>query len=663
VPFGHGNAVHSQDLAWKASRSQKVSAILWTIKMDGVPPAHEEAAAVGEERDEESIQWGREDGWDDAFWPLNEDEEEAFAIHRLAILRVVRNVYRGEQSISDVLRVIEDMDGELDFFAFPMRILGNGWTCHSLFGLFLWALPTGKLQELLRELELRQSDVWSTRLGAEQETLLHLATREHPPMSVLRLIAEHEEGKLIGNVYGQLPMHGACFNRAFTTDFLVVLLDTRGEALRQVDLEGLLPLHAALRTTGRGRGQATLAETAAIRWMVAMYPEAQTSVDHDNKTPLMLALMECGTNNDCISPLVLGLFSRLVNDTPASLRATRLLNGSEDVVSTALHVVAEAEYVREALVRFVLTNDNESLRLQDWRGDLPLHKICSKFVEYDGANDIWSVVNMFLEQYGDGLETRNAYGFTPVHLAIQSWGLPERRPIIAPEEELLTLIRRATAATLRGTDRRSQGMSTSGSCLEYAYGNIRDPLILATLFENSPTDILLMDEDTVPNNDVGWFRSQSDEAFLVVLEITLHPTAKDLVTETKRREIQDLICQFFPHLADASPHCISCTFAQRVVGRELRNIREFLMDDQEVRDMLYNDLGPGGNHLTDMVCGLLRGNRVGRVHQAMHTFDSDEHMRFLLVMNSVTSAVYLHLQDSIPHTGSLDFHRAADNIR
>jgi hypothetical protein len=87
------------------------------------------------------------------------------------------------------------------------------------------------------------------------------------------------------------------------------------------------------------------------------------------------------------------------------------------------------------------------------------------------------------------------------------------------------------------------------------------------------------------------------------------------------------------------------------------------MDDQEVRDMLYNDLGPGGNHLTDMVCGLLRGNRVGRVHQAMHTFDSDEHMRFLLVMNSVTSAVYLHLQDSIPHTGSLDFHRAADNIR
>jgi ankyrin repeat protein len=618
-------------------------------------PGDEGDAAFAEDGDEEGIQWGRADGDDLAFWPQNQDEEEALEIQRRAIVRVVRNVYTGEQSIADVLRVTEDMHDKLDFFASPMQIVSTGWTCHSLFGLCLWALPIGKLGDLLRDLERRDPDVWSTRLGAEQETLLRLAAREHPPLSVIRLIAAKEEGKLIGDRYGRLPMHAVCSNGALTTDYVTTLLDTRREALRHSDVDGLLPLHVALRTTARANGQATVEQIDAIRWMVRCYPEAQTSPDHQNKTPLMLALQECGSSTAWNSPVVMGLFIELVNETRGSLRSTRLVNGVEDVLSTALHAVAEAQFVSKALVRFVLTEDNDSLQVQDWSGDLPLHKICTKFVEFDGVNDILRVVHTFLDRYGDGLETRNVDGLTPLHVAIRSWGLAQQRDYHAPVEELLSLIRMATPATVRGTDRRSRGTPSSGSCLQYAYGNISDVEILATLFKISPMESLLMDDVAVQNGYVNWFRRQADEAFLAVLEIMLHPTGKDLVSETKRQEIREFLSQVFPHLADASPHGISCTISQRVVGRDLRNIREFLMDDQNVKDLLYNDLGPGGSHLADMVRGLLNGNRAGRLRQPIDMFDSDDHMRLLFVMNSDMSAVYLHLHDCVSYMGSLDF--------
>jgi hypothetical protein len=555
-----------------------------------------------------------------------------------ALESAIANLRRLKPSIEELLGVVERTNDGLHWFARSVDFRGT-----SLFGLCLRALPTRMLRSLLFQLESKFSNLWSTRLGSNEQTLLHLATRASPPLYVLRIIAAHDEAKLLGDQSNELPIHYVCTNPAFTTDYIAAVLDTKLEALRRSDAEGRLPLHVALGTVGRGEG--TGEQINAIWWMIKNYTQAQTMVDNHNKTPFMVALHEYAScrNLFAVDMGVGDLFDQLAEAMPASLRATRLRNGVQDLLSTALHVVSESCYIRKAVADFVLEYDDESLQCQDYSGELPLHKVCRRFADFDGKSDVLNVVNLFVRRYGDGLHCRNLDGLTPLHLAIASWGETALPTVHPPIQQLLTLIKMATPATVRGTDRRLQGRSTSASCLEYAYEYTTNSEIRYTLYEMSPIEILLMDRTSVGFNELQEFDRASDRAFVALLEIILHPT---FFQQTLSVAIHNVLSNFFPEFVDddATPHSILSMLSEEPLRRDLRNLRDLLIEDNNLRDLLFNDLGPGEARLAEMVRALWRADFCsGRLQKRIDMFRKDKHCLLLAFMSDNPSAVYLHL--------------------
>jgi ankyrin repeat protein len=618
-------------------------------RVDGNALANELDAVLAEDSDDETLPWPWPPEDDDRIILQHENNEEhAF---RLAIA----NVRGTEQSIEALLEVVAGTVDRLHLLARYLRIDGGWWMSSTFFGLCVWALPTRKLRSFLRQLEAQYPNVWSMQLGDDQETLLHLAAKEHPPLYILRILSPNDEAKLIADDCDQLPIHHACRMSSLTIDYLAIVLDRRREGLRRPDVTGQLPLHIALASTVRGGGMPE--QIQAVHWMIESYAEAQMTVDEADRTPLMVAMDECGSSERSIPVGVWDLFSHLVNETRASLRCTELVDGVARVRCTALHVVAESRFVREPVVSFLLREDRDSLECQDIDGELPLHKICRKFAEFTGEDDdIWTVVKLFLHHYRAGLDCRNIEGFTPLHLAIRSWGLAVHRALYSPVEELLTLLKMATAATVRGTDRRLQGSSTSASCLQFAYEHCPDPEILFELYDRSPMEILLTDADAVPWHHHRQFENRSDAVFLVVMEILLHPMAARFAQPTLSVGIRNFLRQYFPDLASQSPHSISCMLSQEAVGRELTDIREFLMDDRDLRGVLLNDLNSGQGHFGDMVCAMVRANfREGRIQKPMLAFTMEDHWRVLCIMSGSPGAVYLHLHDAVACRGRFPF--------
>jgi ankyrin repeat protein len=618
-------------------------------RVDGIALANELDAVIAEDSDDETLPWP---------WPPEDDdriilEHENNDDHALRL--AIANVHGGEQSIQALLEVVAGTLDRVHLLAYAIRTVGGRWTSSTLFGLCVWALPTRKLRSFLRQLEERYPNVWSMQLGDDQETLLHLATKEHPPLYILRIVSANDEAKLVADDCDQLPIHHACRMSAFTIDYLASVLDRRREGLRRADVVGQLPLHIALASAARGGGMPE--QIQAIHWIIEAYAEALTTVDEADKTPLMVAMDECGSSRRSIPVGVWDLFSHLVDETRASLRCTEVVDGVQRVRCTALHVAAESRFVREPVVSFLLREDRDSLECQDIDGELPLHKICRKFAEFSGeGDDIWTVVNLFLHHYPDGLNSRNIEGFTPLHLAIRSWGLAVDRAMHPPIEELLILLNMASAATVRGTDRRLQGSSTSASCLQFAYEHCPYPEILFQLYDLSPMEILLTDADVVSWNHYRQFQNRSDAVFLVVMEILLHPRVARFAQPTLSAGIRNFLRQYFPNLASESPHSISCMLSQEAVGRELTDIREFLMDDRDLRGVLLNDLGSGQGHFGDMVCAMVRANfREGRIQKPMHAFTMEDHWRVLCIMSRSPGAVYLHLHDAVACNGRFPF--------
>jgi hypothetical protein len=134
-------------------------------------------------------------------------------------------------------------------------------------------------------------------------------------------------------------------------------------------------------------------------------------------------------------------------------------------------------------------------------------------------------------------------------------------------------------------------------------------------------------------------------AFLVLMEIILHPT---FIEQTLSLLIRNVLQNFFPDVAEDSARSITCMLSQEPLWRDLRAIREMLLNENDVRNLLFYDFGPGEGRLGEMVRALWRANfGENRVHRPMQVLTKDDHCVVLSAMSDNASATYLHLRDCL----------------
>jgi hypothetical protein len=87
----------------------------------------------------------------------------------------------------------------------------------------------------------------------------------------------------------------------------------------------------------------------------------------------------------------------------------------------------------------------------------------------------------------------------PIHLAIRSHNATPHWATIPPIQGMISLIRGVDPDSVRGCDMQSHGTTRTASCLEYAYHYWPQEDLTKILYELSPIDILL-----IQNDDVSW---------------------------------------------------------------------------------------------------------------------------------------------------------------
>jgi hypothetical protein len=557
-----------------------------------------------------------------------------------------------KQSIPRLLRTIREADDGPHILSFHVEIEDCGWTGRSLFALCLWAIPTRKLRILLKSLETAYPNVWSWQLGDGYETLLHLAAKENPPYYVLRLVAEMGDARLIGNPWGEFPIHYACQNENVTQECLSQLIDAEQIALLQRDFHGAAPMHHAFATFAQGQGSKKSIQQ--MNWLIQLYPKGQHVCDREDKTPLMKALELCCYRSDPTPPDIVLQLNRVAAAAPTSLYTTDTLSDVEPVRSTALHCVVSNFLPRLNLVNLIIANDELQPRRVDLRGDLPLHALCRSFAAADQTNDILAILDILHRNFASGLRHRNNEGLTPIHLAILSRRTARHAAEIPPLHEMISLIRAVTADSIRGHDMRSRGTTRTASCLEYAYRYWPDPDLLTVLYDLSPIDILMIESDDASRHgDREEYERRSDASFLAVMEIALHPTVQTKAKTAIRR----FLTRYYEDIARLESHTISHILSQPPRLDQIRDHREYLTGDSSFRQFLYEDLAPRRGCLGRMVQCMLRANTAGRNKKPIALFTHEDHYQILLILQDDASSLYLHFHDVLACTGRLPFMR------
>lgn len=264
---------------------------------------------------------------------------------------------------------------------------------------------------------------------------IFFALTYHPSLELIEVLANVYPASLCQYKEGGLtPLHLAC-ERGVALDIIRFLVNKNKHTLKIPTVEahnGALPIHCAC------RGACNL---AVIRYLAEEYPESVMTADchqcypfhhactSPNVSPAVIEFLlekysEAATlpsrsfgSGNSIKPLCMLLSQR---DSPP-IEVVRLLIRADPTVLTEgapytlpLHVICETPHCNTQILRTLVQEAPEMLKILNIRRNLAIHLVCKT-----RGNLRHDVIDIFLHHDPDSMKHLGAHDFLPLHYASQ----------------------------------------------------------------------------------------------------------------------------------------------------------------------------------------------------------------------------------------------------
>mmetsp|Transcript_8709 Transcript_8709/g.12853 ORF Transcript_8709/g.12853 Transcript_8709/m.12853 type:complete len:846 (+) Transcript_8709:57-2594(+) len=220
------------------------------------------------------------------------------------------------------------------------------------------------------------------------------------------VLGAYEEGVMVKDALGRLPLHLACENGA-SKEVIEILLAANPESIEVKDKDGQFPIHCACQN---------LASEEVIQMLLRAYPNSTNIKDykgnlaitymsqsnHPNKVAIMTTL-----KRDAAYWMEMQSRSVQSNETVESVTKTELYKLIENQ-EWSFALDRAKRHPGEAKIWFVLRQDGKG-----WWRQLPIHELCK-------LNPPTAVMDALLDAYVEGAQIVDHYGILPIHLAC--WG-------------------------------------------------------------------------------------------------------------------------------------------------------------------------------------------------------------------------------------------------
>jgi hypothetical protein len=442
-------------------------------------------------------------------------------------------------------------------------------------------------------------------------------------------------------------------------------------------------------------GDNATARIDSIKWLIEVYPEAQSICDFDGYTPLIAALsvgveeFEGGR----LPVRVLDLFRRMIHHGLGAVKGWRykdrdlfcmfedgwgrldrdglrdvFMETGEDVsneevekatriwadglgfadfvvamgrirgglpceveTSTTALHVVCAEMANEDLLGVLQGEYADLLRERDYRGWLPIHYASACIHTARKENGGIGVMHGVAKVYPDGLECITPEGEKPLCMVIS------KLPLVAADErgkaiaDVVDLIRQSSQRAVCGEQWGYRRKQEKKSGLALAYNLVPDGELVGALMRASPMDVLMVERANVPMAMREAFEEARHRVFRDLMHLVLHATSRWQSS--------------MPSMLEAL--------------RQLEKGVERTPVIDEFRDQILNGCNEGriarnilhGNY-AEMLGGLGLMNAVGRQEALEGNARINDHVRILTCQDNI-NCIFVYVYDWVKGNGGV----------
>jgi ankyrin repeat protein len=484
-----------------------------------------------------------------------------------------------------------------------------------------------------------------SKVGEYGSTLLQMAVMGRAPVEVIRSLIELN--RLAVEVEGpldELPIHVACSWHAEChpeTVRLLVGADPDGSSLlASAGMDGQLPLHMACKLVALDNPK--ILQT--IRFLIKECPEALNEPDSNDKTPIMVAIERVDRKR--ITPQVLQLLLDMIKESPASVRVethdvVHISLGGEaskpfTMVTTALEE-ASFRCPNKELFSALIEADRGAVEVRGEEERLPVHTaLCDlpdKLRSFGGKETIDAI--QFLVENSDpgALYARDDDGRTPFMVAMNAifddTHVVFEPARLAPEclQFLKGMFQRAPGS-VRGRFKRRVGFAghyATTTALETACNCIPDIGLIRPMIDEWAAALFLSLRGTLedlPHAIASTVINEARIMFLALIEVVLHETTKGVVSDEIRERVRQILEPLIVDvdgLLNRGSLAVVRAIQEAVRGHAFSELRSKVLNDDDLLQLLHDNVS-----LQELITGVYRMNKVGRITEDSHNSDEDK---------------------------------------